>query len=238
MSGKVALVTGAAKRIGRAVAMRLAKDGADVVVHYRSSEREAREVVKEAEWLGRRSVALRADLSRVEEIRAMFASLQEKFGRLDLLVNSAANFQHTEFASTTEQIWDSSLDTNLKSVFFCCQAATPLLKASRGAIINFSDIGGMLGWPGYIPHCVSKAGVIMLTRVLAKELAPEIRVNAIAPGTITMPDDLPELEADYIKRAPLKRSGRPEDVADAVAYLAGAGFMTGQVLVLDGGRSL
>src|SRR5215470_15430792 len=164
MTGKVALVTGAGKRLGRAVAMRLAQDGADVVVHYRSSETEAREVVKGIEALGRRSIAMRADLTRVGEVRKMFDEVREKFGRLDVLVNSAANFKHTEFASTSEETWDTTLDTNLKSVFFCCQAAAPLLKEARGAIVNFADVGGILGWPGFIPHCVSKAGVIMLTR--------------------------------------------------------------------------
>jgi len=238
MNTKVALVTGAGKRIGRAVALRLARDGCDVIVHYRSSEAEAQAVVAEIERMGRRAVALGADLNRVEAIRGVFAAVKENFGRLDVLVNSAANFTHTEFASTSEQVWDESLDTNLKAVFFCCQAAAPLLKVSRGAIVNFADIGGILGWPRYIPHCVSKAGVIMLTRSLAKELAPEVRVNAIAPGTITMAGDPAEWEADFIRRAPLHRSGTTDDVAGAVSYLMSAAFVTGQILVVDGGRTL
>jgi pteridine reductase len=235
---RVALVTGSGKRLGRAVAMGLAEQGADVVIHYRSSEAEAREAVAEIEKLGRRSVALQADLAQISELPQLFQKVQDNFGRLDILVNSAANFLQTEFASTTEKVWDASLDTNLKAVFFCCQAAAPLLKKSNGTIINFADIGGILGWPGFIPHSISKAGIIMLTRCLAKELAPEIRVNAIAPGTITMPGDLPELEADFVKLAPLHRSGRPNDIVAAVSYLASAGFVTGQALVVDGGRTL
>jgi pteridine reductase len=113
-----------------------------------------------------------------------------------------------------------------------------MLKKSRGVIVNFADVGGILAWPGYVPHCVSKAGVIMLTRALAKTLAPEIRVNAIAPGTITMEGDPPEWEADFVRRAPLGRSGRPDDIEDIVSYLIHAEFMTGQVLILDGGRTL
>jgi pteridine reductase len=235
---RVALVTGSGKRLGRAVAVGLAEQGADVVIHYRSSDAEAREAVAEIEKLGRRSVALQADLAQISELPQLFQKVQANFGRLDILVNSAANFLQTEFASTTEKVWDASLDTNLKAVFFCCQAAAPLLKKSNGAIINFADIGGILGWPGFIPHSISKAGIIMLTRCLAKELAPEVRVNAIAPGTITMPGDLPELEADFVKLAPLHRSGRPNDIVAAVSYLATAGFVTGQVLVVDGGRTL
>ena len=238
LKDRVALVTGSAKRLGRAVALDLARQGADVVVHYRSSEREAREVTAEIEKLGRRSLALGADLASISQIQQIFQKVDAHFGRLDLLVNSAANFLQAEFASTTEKLWDASLNTNLKAAFFCSQAAAPLLKKTNGAIINFADIGGILGWPGFIPHSISKAGIIMLTRCLAKELAPEVRVNAIAPGTITMPGDPPEWEADFVKLAPLHRSGRPEDIVGAVSYLAGAKFVTGQVLVVDGGRTL
>src|SRR5271154_5597022 len=235
---RVALVTGSGKRLGRAVAIGLAEQGADVVIHYRSSEAEAREAVAEIEKLGRRSLALQADLAQISELPQLFQKVEANFGRLDILVNSAANFLQTEFASTTERVWDASLDTNLKAAFFCCQAAAPLLKKSNGAIINFADIGGILGWPGFIPHSISKAGIIMLTRALAKELAPEIRVNAIAPGTITMPGDPPEWQRDFIKRAPLQRTGTPADIADAVSFLVNAKFITGQTLVVDGGRVL
>ena len=238
LQGRVALVTGAAKRLGRAVAQRLAEEGADLVIHYRSSGAEAATLVAEIENLGRHAVPLAADLSSVTEIKRLLDETAKTFGRLDILVNSAANFLPASIVSTTEQVWDSSLDTNLKAPFFCAQAAAPLLRRTRGVIINFADVGGILGWPGYVPHCISKAGVIMLTRVLAKELAPEVRVNAIAPGTITMPEDPPEWEQDFIQRAPLKRSGRPSDIAESVLFLAQSEFITGQVLVVDGGRTL
>jgi pteridine reductase len=235
---QVALVTGAGKRLGSEVALGLARNGADVVVHYRSSADEARRVVAEIEKLGRHSIALQANLDDLAQIQALFDKAAALLGRLDILVNSAASFVHTEFGKTTEKEWIESLDTNLKAPFFCSQAAAPLLKKTSGCIINFTDVGGILGWTGFIPHSISKAGVIMLTKCLAKQLAPEVRVNAIAPGTITLPDDLPELEADFIRQAPLKRSGRPTDIIDAVTYRATAKFVTGHTLAIDGGRVL
>ena len=238
LRGRVALVTGAAKRLGRAVALRLAEEGADVVIHYRSSAAEAQSAVAEIEKMGRRGVAIAADLTSVAEIKRLFDEAAKQFGRLDILVNCAANFLPSSIISTTEEVWDASLDSNLKAPFFCAQAAAPLLRRSRGCIVNFADTGGLIGWPGYIAHSVSKAGVVMLTKVLAKALAPEVRVNAIAPGTITMPGDPPEWEADFIKLAPLRRTGAPAEIADAVLFLVHSQFMTGQTIVLDGGRTL
>jgi pteridine reductase len=238
LAGRVAVVTGSAKRLGRAVALRLAKEGADVVIHYRSSTSEARSAVADVEKLGRRGHAVAADLTSVTDIKRLFDDTAKQFGRLDILVNSAANFLPASIVSTTEEIWDASLDTNLKAPFFCAQAAAPLLRRTKGTIINFADTGGLLGWPGYIAHSTSKAGVIMLTKVLARALAPDVRVNAIAPGTITMPGDPPEWEADFIKLAPLRHTGTTEDVAEAVVYLIGASFVTGQILIVDGGRTL
>ena len=239
LQGRVALVTGAGKRLGRVVALRLAQEGANVAVHYGKSAAEASDVVAEIEKMGRRAAAFSAELTDVAAIRILVADVVAHFGQLDILVNSAANFLETKFAETSETIWDASLDTNLRAPFFCAQAAAPhLAKSGRGVIINFADVGGLLGWREFLPHSISKAGVILLTRVLAKELAPSVRVNAIAPGTITMPGDPPEWQEDYVRRAPLKRSGRPDEVADAVMFLIGAEFVTGHVLVLDGGRTL
>jgi pteridine reductase len=238
LAGKVALVTGSAKRLGKAVALRLAAEGADLVIHHGNSHVEAQETIAEIGKMGRRAIALSADLKKVDEIRGLFEKVGKEFGRLDILVNSAANFLPASVISTTEEIWDASLDTNLKAGFFCAQAAAPLLRRTKGVIVNFADVGGLQGWPGYIPHSISKAGVVMMTKVLARALAPDVRANAIAPGTITMPGDPPEWEADFVKLAPLRRTGAPSDIADAVSYLVHAEFMTGHVLVLDGGKSL
>jgi NAD(P)-dependent dehydrogenase (short-subunit alcohol dehydrogenase family) len=238
LSGKVALVTGAAKRLGRAIALHLAREGADVVVHYHRSVDEAQEVVAEITNLGRRAICLHADLAKKSDIDNLFNATKKEFARLDILVNNASNFLHADFASLTEEIWDAALDVNLKAPFLCSQAAAPLLKKNYGVIINLSDVAGFLGWTSYVPHSVSKAGITMLTRVLAKALAPEIRVNAIAPGTITMPGDPPDLAADFIKRAPLQRTGTTEDVTAAISFLINSPFITGEVLMLDGGRTL
>ncbi len=237
LEGRVALVTGAARRIGRSIALRLAAEGADVVVNYRSSKAEADEVVAEIRATGRRALAWQADVSRRDQVARMMAEVERAFGRLDILVNNAGTFFAAPFEQLTEEQWDTILDTNLKSQFLCAQAAAPLLRRSaRGAIINISSLGGLLAWPKYTHYCVSKAGVIMLTRCLARALAPEITVNSVAPGTINFPGEPPD--EDYIRRAPLRKTGKPEDVADAVAFLAKSAFITGQVIVVDGGRAV
>ena len=220
------------------MALRLAQEGADVVVQYRSSETEAQSAVQEIEKVGRRAGAIGAELGKVGEIKRLFDEAGKHFGRLDILINSAASFFPSSIVSTTEEIWNASLDSNLKAPFFCSQAAAPLLRRTKGVIINFADTGGLLGWPGFIPHSISKAGVVMLTKVLAKALAPDVRVNALAPGTITMPGDPPEWEKEFVQLAPLRRTGTPNDICDAVLYLIGAKFVTGHVLVIDGGRVL
>lgn len=239
LAGKVALITGAAKRIGRSVALRLASEGADVVVNYRSSRSEADEVVAQIAATGRKALAIEADVAKKTEVTAMFAAVAKEFGRLDVLVNNAGMFFSAKFEELTEEQWDRILDTNLKSQFLCAQAAAPLLRRSgTGRIINFASLGGLLAWPAYTHYCVSKAGVIMLTRCLARALAPEITVNAIAPGTISFAGDAPEIAEDFIRRAPLQRTGTAKDIDDAVVFLAQSAFITGQVIVVDGGRTL
>jgi 3-oxoacyl-[acyl-carrier protein] reductase/pteridine reductase len=239
LEGKVALVTGAARRIGRGIALRLASEGADVAITYRSSKQDADSLVREITGLGRNAVALRADVTSVADLQAAIESAAAFRGRLDILVNNAGMFSPATVAALTEAQWDTMLATNVKSQFFAAQAAAPhLRRAGNGKIINLASLGGLLAWPNFPHYCVSKAGVIMLTRCLARALAPEITVNAIAPGTISFPGDAPEISEDFVRRAPLKRTGESEDIAGAVSYLAQANFVTGQLLVVDGGRSL
>jgi pteridine reductase len=239
LNGRVALVTGAARRIGRSVALRLAADGADIAFSYRHSKAEADSLVAEITALGRTAQAYEADVTHRDEVFHLVEASGKMRGRLDILVNNVGMFFGKPFEQLTETDWDTIMATNLKSQFFASQAAAPLLRVSgHGSIVNFASLGGLLAWPNYVHYCVSKAGVIMLTRTLSRALAPEIRVNAIAPGTISFPDDAPGIAEDFIRRAPLKRTGRPEDIAGAVSYLAQADFVTGQVLVVDGGRSV
>ena len=237
LEGQVALVTGAAKRMGRSIALRLAADGANIVVNYATSKDEAGELVGEIAALGRRAIAVQADVSRRDDVLKLFAAAEKQFGRLDILVNNAGIFFAAKFEELTDEQWDRIMNANLKSQFLCAQAAAPIMKRQgRGRIINISSLGGLLPWPAYTHYCVSKAGVIMLTRCLARALGPEILVNSIAPGTIQFPGEPPDEE--YIRRVPLHRTGTGDDIAGAVGYLATADFVTGQVLAVDGGRTL
>jgi NAD(P)-dependent dehydrogenase (short-subunit alcohol dehydrogenase family) len=237
LEGQVALVTGAAKRIGRSIALRLAAEGAAVAVNYQTSKAEAVSAVREIQALGAKAVAIQADVSRRADVGKLFAAVEREFGRLDILVNNAGAFFSAKFEDITDEQWDGIMNANLKSQFLCAQAAAPIMKRQgRGRIINLSSLGGLLAWPNYTHYCVSKAGSIMLTRCLARALAPEILVNSVAPGTIQFPGEPPDEE--YIRRVPLHRTGTGDDIAGAVAYLATADFVTGQVIVVDGGRAL
>jgi NAD(P)-dependent dehydrogenase (short-subunit alcohol dehydrogenase family) len=239
LGGQAALVTGAGRRIGRAIALRLAAEGARVAVHYGHSKDQADAVVAEIQAAGGEAFSVQAELTRIEDIARLFGEAERRFGGLDILVNNAAVFSPTPLLEATEDQWDHVVDSNVKAQFFCAQRAAPLLtRSGRGRIVNFASLGGLLAWPKYTAYCVSKAGVIMLTRCLARELAPAVTVNAIAPGTISFPDDPPELAEAFIRQAPLKRTGSPADITDAVSYLVHAPFVTGQVLVVDGGRSI
>jgi NAD(P)-dependent dehydrogenase (short-subunit alcohol dehydrogenase family) len=237
LSGQVALVTGAAKRIGRGIALRLAAEGADVVVNYRHSAEGARLVVEAIREEGRRSLLVHADVSRSLQVREMFNAVDQEFGRLDILVNNAGVYFEAPFESLTEEQWDSTLNANLKSQFLCAQAALPLMRrAGGGRIVNLSSIGAFQAKPSHVHYCVSKAGVVMLTRCLARALGPSITVNSVAPGKIQFPGE--EIDQAYVRRSPLAKVGDGDDIADAVLFLVQSDFITGQVLLIDGGRML
>jgi 3-oxoacyl-[acyl-carrier protein] reductase/pteridine reductase len=234
VAGKVVLVTGAAKRIGRGIALRLAAERARVVIHYDRSEAEARRTAEECGG----ALLVRANLEDVSQIARMFADVEERVGRLDGLVNNAARFTRFDPLDITERDWDFIHSVNLKAVFFCCQHGARLMRKSGGGrIVNISSLGGIRPWAEHAHYCASKAGVIMLTRALAKAWAPEITVNSVAPGVIPF-EDIDERGKRMIENTPAKRGGTPAEVADAVVYFLGAtNFITGQLLAVDGGLS-
>jgi len=237
LAGRVVLVTGAARRIGRAIALRLAAEGARIGIHYHQSEDEARRTAVEAGG----GLLFRANLESVAEIERMFGEVEERFGRLDGLVNSAGRFTSFDPLEITEKDWDFIHSVNLKAVFFCCQQGARLMRKSGGGrIVNISSLGGVRPWAENAHYCASKAGVIMLTRALCKAFAPTISVNSVAPGAIPMIpfDDIDARGKALIAATPAGRAGTPEEVADAVLFfLKASEFITGQLLVVDGGLS-
>jgi pteridine reductase len=237
--GSAVLVTGGAHRLGRVIALALGQAGANVVVHYNRSSEQARVVQQELEALGVQAAVVGGDLARVAEVERVIDTAVARWGRLDLLVNNAGIWGSTPIGTVTEQRWGELIDTNLRSAFFAAQRAAPALRAARGAIVNIADVGALRPWRNHTPYLVSKGGIITLTEALAKDLAPDVRVNAVAPGAVLLPDDwTPAQVARAARHIPLKRIGRPEDVAQAVLYLAQADFVTGVVLPVDGGRRL
>jgi NAD(P)-dependent dehydrogenase (short-subunit alcohol dehydrogenase family) len=228
------LVTGAAKRIGRSIALGLHQAGYRVAIHYGTSENQARATAEECGS----APLFQADLGSVEEIKRMFHEVEERLGSLYGLVNNAARFRRRDPLELTEADWDFIHSINLKATFFCCQQGALLMKKSgAGRIVNLSSLGGIRPWDMYAHYCASKAGVIMLTRALAKAFAPEITVNSVAPGVILHSDEDPRAQ-DLIAATPARRSGTPDEIAEAVLYFINASnFVTGQVLAIDGGLS-
>jgi NAD(P)-dependent dehydrogenase (short-subunit alcohol dehydrogenase family) len=228
------LVTGAAKRIGRVIAIELSKRGFDVAIHYNTSRDAA---LKVAEECGGASV-FQADLGRVDEIRRLFADVRRQFGPLDCLVNNAARFTRLDPLEITERDWDFIHEVNLKATFFCCQeGARQMQEIGQGQIVNISSLGGIRPWAEHVHYCASKAGVIMMTKALAKALAPTITVNSVAPGVIAF-NDVDERVQKMIDVTPMSRAGKPEEIADAVHFfLTAPDFITGQILAVDGGLS-
>jgi pteridine reductase len=233
-----ALVTGGAVRVGRAISLGLARAGYDVVVHYHRSAVPASEVVREIEALGRRAVAVQADLSRMDEVDRVARAAEDACGGIDVLVNNASVFPPEGFGEIDESLWDHTLAVNLKAPFFLSQALAPRMKErGSGVIVNLADLAGLQSWKRYVAHGIAKAGLVHLTRVSARALAPEVRVVGIAPGTVLPPEDATPEEVDRLaRRSPLRRIGSPDDVVEAVLFLLRADFVTGEILSVDGGR--
>lgn len=241
LADKVALVTGGAGRVGAQIARKLHAQGMKLVIHYRSSEQKAHRLQQELHDIRSASVMLvRGDLLRGPKLsQNLVYETMEAFGRIDVLINNAATFYPTPIGEAVEKDWEDLIGTNLKAPFFLAQAAAPHLKASQGCIVNMADIYGERPLKDYSIYSVAKAGLIMLTKTLARELGPAIRVNAVAPGAILWPEDgMDEMNKQrMISRTPLKRIGKPDDIAETVLFLVGdADFITGQVIAVDGGR--
>ena len=240
IEGKVALVTGGAKRVGRSIALALAERGAELVLHYHGSDCEAQEVLALLKRAGGKPVAVQGDVSVTADVDRIVETAMQAFGRIEILVNNAAIFYRTPFEELTEADWDRFLDVNLKGPFLLCRKiGAIMLRQGQGKIINLADVAGQKVWAEYLPYSVSKAGVIAFTAGLAKALAPHVQVNAIAPGTVLLPDGTsPEERERAVRRVPLGRLGSPEDIARAVVYLIESDFVTGEVLRIDGGQHL
>ena len=236
---KVAVVTGGAHRVGKVIALALAEAGANIVVHYHQSG-EAEATLAEIRAHGVRALGVAADLGQPAGAGAIFDAAEREFGGVDVLVNSAATFQRADVLTIGPEEWQQTLNVNLNAPFFCAQrAARSMLARGGGAIINMADLSGRQGWPRYPAHSVSKAGLLMLTRVLAKALAPTVRVNAIAAGPVIKPPDWDEARWNAVgSRTLLKRAGSGYDVARTVLFLLQEDYMTGAIVVVDGGRSI
>jgi pteridine reductase len=244
LTGKVALITGGARRVGAEMARLLHAHGMNLVIHYRSSSDDAQALQTELEKHRPKSVALaKGDLLKVAQLPGIVEAAAAAFGRLDVLVNNASSFYPTPVGMATEEQWDDLIGTNLRAPFFLAQAAAPHLKKTRGCIVNIADIHADRPIKRYPIYCMAKAGIVMLTRSLARELAPEVRVNAIAPGTILWPEGEAEVseaqKQEMLTRIPLGRSGSPDDIASTALFLIrDATYINGQVIAVDGGRTV
>ncbi len=234
LNGKIVLVTGAAKRVGRGIALRLSREGARVAIHYNGSEKEAQETAAECND----APLFRANLESVPEITKLFSEIENRLGRLDALVNNAARFTRFDPLDITEKDWDYIHSVNLKATFFSCQQGAKLMqKTGGGRIVNISSLGGIRPWAEHVHYCASKAGVIMMTRALSKALAPSITVNSVAPGVIPF-GDLDDRAQAMVAATPAGRPGTADEIADAVVYfLTATKFVTGQLIAVDGGLS-
>ncbi len=237
LRGRVTLVTGAGRRVGRAIAVALGAEGMRVAVHYNESARGAEETVQIIRATGGTAELVRGDLMKVDACEHLVDDVVAQFGELFLLVNSAAIMLRTPIGKVTEAQWDEMNALNVRAPFFLTQRAAPHLRSANGNIVNIADLAAFETWRGYVPHGMTKAAVVQMTRATAHALAPHVRVNGIAPGVVMLPEDFDAAqEAHLISTTPLNRIGSPEDVAHAVIYLATADFVTGEIIRVDGGR--
>jgi NAD(P)-dependent dehydrogenase (short-subunit alcohol dehydrogenase family) len=233
------LVTGAARRLGRAIALGMAKEGYAIGLHYHHSEDDAQHTAAEIRALGVPVTLLKADLAEPGQIESIFGQIERVQGKLDVLINSAAMMTRGNLRQLDVGSWDATMALNLRAPWLCAQQAARLMQSSGGVIINISDSGARKTWTGYAAYIISKAGVEILTQLLARTLAPEIRVNAVAPGLILPPDHLPAEEWQrLVKRLPAQKAGDPDDIVSAVLFLIRNHYLTGQILVVDGGYQL
>jgi pteridine reductase len=239
LDGRVALVTGAGRRVGRALAVGLGRERMHVAVHYNSSVDGAQETASLVQRAGGKATLFSANLLDPNAPTRLIADIGKSLGSLAVLVNSAAVMERTPFGEVTAEAWDSMFALNLRAPFLISQAAAPFLRSERGAIVNIADLAAFESWPGYVPHSISKAGVVKMTSALARVLAPEVRVNAIAPGAVLLPDGWDKESRDHLaSTTPLGRLGDPEDVVQAMLYLLRSDYVTGETLIVDGGRHI
>jgi len=235
LSGKIALVTGASQRLGKAIATALARSGADVALHYHASADAARAAADELRALGHRVELFQADLAQPEWIEALFARVRDVFGRLDILVNNAARYERTPIDTLTAEQWDAQMALDARAPALCIRCALPLMPAGS-AVVNITDVSADRPWGGYVAYCAAKAALQAVTRAAARALAPRsIRVNAVAPGAILWQDEPPDHRQAVLRHVPLGRTGTSDDVAQAVLFLCASDYVTGQTLRVDGG---
>jgi pteridine reductase len=239
LAKRTALVTGAGHRVGQAIALALGARQMRVAVHYNAADAGARETARLIEYAGGSAAIFGADLTQPDAPAKLVDAVTGRFGTLDVLVNSAAVMWRTPFGEVTPDTWDRIMALNLRAPFLLTQAAAPHLRAAHGAVINIADLAALETWPAYVPHGISKSGVVFMTRSLARVMAPEVRVCAIAPGAVLLPDDWSDDDAERLEATtPLRRLGSPEDVSSAVVFLLESDYITGETLVVDGGRNV
>lgn len=237
LRGRAALVTGAGHRVGRAIAVALGGRGMRVAVHYNAASAGAEDTLRQVREAGGDGFVIAADLTKVEAAQQLIGAVVSHFGALDVLVNSAAVMVRTPFGEITAEQWDDVMALNQRAPFFLAQAAAPHLRAARGAIVNIADLAAFETWPAYIPHGLSKSGVVYLTRALARVLAPEVRVAGVAPGTVLLPEQWDPQSVEHLRQTtPLGRNGSPSDVTATVLFILDSDYLTGETIIVDGGR--